>query len=167
VQPSDTLSKATAAPVDGVDAVGTWSTADPNVCDSVPSTQVQIDALAPFSIPPDAISSFLPPLLLENSVDTGASFSDSAYYSYPTDTQESSFDESWLKPDPGSESIYESLFGTELPGDSSFEMIAPDLPCDSQPSEQYTGKGKEKADPDSNNNDTQFDFSPWVPDRLL
>jgi hypothetical protein len=168
VQSFDTRSETMAGVVEGADPGENRSTIDLNSCDLVQFGQFQIDALAPFSIPPDASSSNLAPLPIpEDNINTGASFSDSAYHSCPVGTENPSFDKSWFNPDPGYESVYESFFGVDLSGNSSFEMIAPDPPLDSQATETYTGKGKGRADSDSNSDTTQPDFGPWVPDRSV
>jgi hypothetical protein len=168
VQPSESFSEATAGPSNEAGPVGNCSTTELTAYPVMQPAQSHKDALASFLIPPDASSPY--PLQLplpHDSTNTVELFSDSAYHSNPRDAEQPCFDNTWLDPDCRGRSAYEGFFGVNLLGDITFETIMPSTPLNDQPVEQYTGKGKGRADPNSSLETTYPDFGPWVPDRSV
>jgi hypothetical protein len=165
-QPTETSSGTIAGPVNEAGSVGNWPTTNLNAGFVVQPAQSQNDALAPFSIPPDARSPYLHQLpVFDDSSNTGTSFGDSGYHSYSMYDDNICFDEAWLQPDPTGESAIESLSSENLPREINFETTTPFLPLSNQSTEPYNGKGKGRADPDVNFDTRQPDFGPWIPNR--
>jgi hypothetical protein len=126
----------------------------------------QMDALAQCSIPDDSSSSDMPHLpFLNDSNNTGATSHDSAYYSHNRHDESLSFDEASLQPSSADQSAFEHLISEYLSRNPNFETVAPDPPLHNQPTEEHTGKGKGRANPDSNPDISHPDFGPFIPDR--
>jgi hypothetical protein len=126
----------------------------------------QMDALAQCSIPNDSSSSDMPQLSFPNdSSNTGAIFQDSAYYSQHRDDENIPFDEASLRSNSAGESAFEHFISEFLARNPDFETVAPDSTLHDQPAEEYTGKGKGRADLDSGPETIHLGFGPFIPDR--
>jgi hypothetical protein len=152
-QPSKVLPSTVNGPAEEPRTAEISSTTAPKAWNSIQPPYFRMDALSLFSIPPDASSSYPPWLLpLVESTNTVSSFPDSAYQSNPVDAESECFNEAWLGPNLGSESAWDNFIGDDPAG------YTPNLLLDDPPNEEYTGKGKGRADPGSN---------PWVSDRSV
>jgi hypothetical protein len=159
MQSSRSPSGMTAGLAEGAASAESSSATPFNTYNMLQAPHIQTDALTQFSIPPDFDPSFMPQL------PTGATLHESAYHSNTMNNENGFFNKSWLQPDSATESAFESLLSEYLHNHADFGTFAPDATLDDQPAEEYTGKGKGRANPNSNPDSTPPDFGPWVPDR--
>jgi hypothetical protein len=165
-QPSESSSRTIARPVEEAGPAENLAAATSNAWSLVQTPDLHMESLAQSSTAPDSSSSCLPELhFLNDSSNTDAIHHDSMHQSYPMDGEDMCFDEAWLQPDPAGESALEHLFPEYLYRDTDSETISPDPPPDDQPTEEYNGKGKGRANPDSNSDATHPYFGPFIPDR--
>jgi hypothetical protein len=121
------------------------------------------DALSPYSIPPEANSSCLPQIQrLAEFSGKCASSSDSAYYSshycIPEPKQGASVNDIWLDSLLNEDLLEENerIAQDNVGGTTSSEIASTYAFTDDQPTRQYSGKGKGRADDDWWDVDPQY-----------